>query len=125
VHRLWKVGERPLSANHILRAPFAFCLGHAFKLAIAKSASGVADNQYLRMSFRFLSWACVYKVAIAKSASQQYLRVLFRFLSWACVFKVVIAKSVQCVRRRIRNVLCPYLAMPFPLRMCRSRAIIK
>jgi hypothetical protein len=22
-------------------------------------------------------------------------------------------------------VLCPYLAMPFPLRMCRSRAIIK
>jgi hypothetical protein len=69
VHRLWKVGERPLSANHILRVPFAFCLGRAFKLAIAKSASGVADNQYLRVSFRFLSWACVYKVVITKSAS--------------------------------------------------------
>jgi hypothetical protein len=52
VHRLWKVGEQPLSANHILCAPFAFCLGRAFKLAIAKSASGVADNQYLRVPFR-------------------------------------------------------------------------
>jgi hypothetical protein len=57
--RVWKVGERHLYVNHILCAPFAFFLGRAFKLVIAKSASGVADNQYLRVPFRFLSCARV------------------------------------------------------------------
>jgi hypothetical protein len=63
-----KVGERPLYANHILRAPFAFFLGRAFKLAITKSVSGCMPiNIYAALFAFFLGRA--FKLAIAKSAS--------------------------------------------------------
>jgi hypothetical protein len=42
-----------LYANHILRAPFAFSLGRAFKLAIAKSASSCMPINILRAPFAF------------------------------------------------------------------------
>jgi hypothetical protein len=40
-------------------------------------------------------------------------------------FCCVRSVCVPMCKRQIGNVLCPYLAMPFLLRMCRSRAITK
>jgi hypothetical protein len=156
-----EIGERPLYANHILRAPFAFFLGRAFKLE--KLASGADSkigkqplyaNQYLRTPFAFFLGRA-FKLAPILRAALQIINIyacrLFllgwlllwciwgqniAFLRDGCPFagsRFTLRRSLfpavfglcvcQCVRRRIGNVLCPYLAMPFLLRMCRSRAI--
>jgi hypothetical protein len=99
VHRLWKVGEWPLYANHLLR-PFAFFLGRAFKLAIAKSASGCMPiNIYVRRSLSFLgvrlSWLSVRKIGavVCQSIFTRAVRFLLGVRLW-------LANLLWCVRGR-------------------------